>query len=517
LTETTEPATQRLAYSQYLSFAGKPLLVQSNSCVILRHASSFFAQRNCEEVSARPAAELRLMLRSDHDCHAEDAPWFRGKGYFALARFTHADSVWFNLRTCRACGFFSAAIASDAARWHKDILPAVAGILAPAIAVAPVHAACLSNNNSGILLTGKSGVGKSTLAVILARRGYGFLADDWSYLAQTRTGINAWSVPVPVKLLPDAVSYFPELASYLCAHSLNGELAYEVSPQECFGLSRKDHCPIRCIVLLDRSQQPGITISPVPAAEAIDWLCFEIEQLTGQLTSAYRAQIGLLEGLSESVCLRVTFNAPPQEVASAIDDALVDRLTPAQTAFTMKNGSLAQDFYGNVCKLAEHPAIAPRENSHHEPSDVAVAHETDAAPHKGMMNRHTVLDLKAIFEWLGMAVSIDTNCSAILRAAEKAGFIPMRDAKAKIDFCWEFVIEAGNSFLQKPPSIRVFCDEQTIIITTERAGWFTFDFESGEGAGFLGGGESAEAVHAYFRSITEVIKNRLCETSICDE
>jgi hypothetical protein len=266
------------------------------------------------------------MQREDCNGSTEDSPWFRGKGYFALARFTHADSVWFNLRTCRACGFFSDAIISDAIRWHKDILPAIIGILAPVIAVVPVHAACLAKNDSGILLAGRSGVGKSTLVVTLARRGYCFLADDWTYLAEDTTGISAWSIPVPVKLLPDATKYFQELASYSCAHSLNGELAYEVSPQQCFGLSRKGHCQIRCIVLLERRKQPGIAISQITATEAIKWLCSDIERLSGPLALAYRAQIELLRGLSDSVCLHASFDGSPREVASAIDEALADIL-----------------------------------------------------------------------------------------------------------------------------------------------------------------------------------------------
>ncbi len=326
LTAIAEFTTERLAYSQYLSFAGKPLLVRSNSPAILSHTSSFFSPWDAGAAPERPAAELKLIEREDRYGSTEDSPWFRGRGYFALARFTHADSVWFNLRTCRVCGLFSDAIVSDANRWHKDILPAVVGILAPVIAVVPVHAACLANNDSGILLAGRSGAGKSTLVVTLARRGYRFLADDWTYLAEDMAGLSAWSVPVPVKLLPDATVYFPELASYSCTHSLNGELAYEVSPQRCFGLSRKDHCPIRCIVLLERSKQPGIVISPVTATEAINWLCSDIERLTGPLAPAYRAQIDLLRGLSDSVCLRVEFDASPRKVASVIDDALADIL-----------------------------------------------------------------------------------------------------------------------------------------------------------------------------------------------
>lgn len=327
LTVIAKPAADRPTYSQYVSFAGKPILVRSNSLAILSHTSSFFSAWDARVVPAHPAAELTLMRREvDEGRTSEDASWFRGRGYFALARFTPADSVWFNLRTCRVFGLFSDAVASDEFRWHKDILPTIIGILAPAIAVAPVHAACLAKDGSGVLLTARSGVGKLTLAVTLAQCGYRYLADDWTYLAQGHEGVSAWSVPVPVKLLPDATNYFPELASYSCAQSLNGEIAYEVSPQKCFRLSREGHCRVRCLILLERRQLPGISISPVTATEAVKRLSSEIEQLTGPLASAYHAQIDLLSGLLESVCLRVSFNASPQDAAAAIDNALADIL-----------------------------------------------------------------------------------------------------------------------------------------------------------------------------------------------
>jgi hypothetical protein len=337
LTAIAESTTERLAYSQCVSFAGKPLLVRSNSLAILSHTSLFFSPWDAGDPPEHPAAELRLVRREDRYGSTEDSPWFRGRGYFAMARFTHADSVWFNLRTCRTCGFFSDAVVSDAIRWHKDILPAIVGILAPVVAVVPVHAACLAKNDSGILLAGRSGVGKSTLVVTLARRGYDFLADDWTYLAEDSKGVSAWSIPVPVKLLPDATEHFPELASYACAYSLNGELAYEVSSQKCLGLHRKDHCQIRCIVLLERRKQPGIVISQITATEAIKWLYSDIERLSGPLASAYQTQIELLRGLSDSVCLRASFDASPREVASVIDDALVDILQ------TNTNGALHEN------------------------------------------------------------------------------------------------------------------------------------------------------------------------------
>ncbi len=462
-----ETATDRLTYSQYISFAGKPLLVRSNSIAILSHVVSFFSPWT-GAVPEDPAAELRLMRREDCGDPVESSSWFRGRDYFAMARFTHADTVWFNLHTRRACGLFSDDIVSDEFRWHKDILPVIIGILAPVIDVVPVHAACLAKNGSGVLLAGPSGVGKSTLTVTLARLGYSLLADDWTYLAETEDSIGAWSLPVPVKLLPDAICYFPEIASYSCGESLNGEIAYEVSPQKCFNLSREDRCGIRHIVLLERRQQPGISIVPVTATETISHFCSEIEPLIGPLAAVHRGQIELLQELATAVCLRASFNASPQDVASAIDHAL---------------GEGAQSVPGDGERIAAQDSAQP----------------TD------MMHRRTPLALKAKYEWSETTVCIETNHPEILRAARDLGFSRVHDSVSDIDLHLQFELEEAREESHDAPQLRVLRDGRTAYIEIGQQGWFAFDAETANGTGFLAVAESG-AVEAYFAAVIAVVK-----------
>jgi hypothetical protein len=322
LTDSAVQQRLSLAYSQCCTFAGKPILVRSNSAAILNHAVGFFSPRNDPGKTSDSIPVITLIMSDRHTHEPQDAPWFRGRGYFALARFTGADAVWFNLRSRTAFGVFSSRVVSDSARWSRDILPTIAGILAPVISIVPVHAACLTTSGAGVLLTGPSGIGKSTLAITLARLGYRFLADEWTYLAESNGEVHAWSLPVPVKLLPDAITYFPELSSYRCTTSLNGELAYEVSPQQCFTLSRAPNCRVKSLVLLERSTERGCRIEPVIASEAISRLAADIEPLANQLEPAYQQQLALLQRLTHSDCIRFVFNAPPLLAARALHRAL---------------------------------------------------------------------------------------------------------------------------------------------------------------------------------------------------
>ncbi|HEX3470708.1 MAG TPA: hypothetical protein VHT28_05935 [Silvibacterium sp.] len=314
--------------TQQLLFAGQPILLRTNASEIARYASGFFPEvRDTDARSTPPLATITLMQRETDEPLCENAPWFRARGHFALARFTRNDSFWFNLRAREVYGTFSSSLVDDRKRWCIHIFPALLGILAAAIEIAPVHAACLARHGRGVLLAGHSGAGKSTLTISLAKRGYALLADDWTYLSAAGTttngsGVEAWGIPVPVKLLSDACDLFPELLAYRLGTSLNNEIAYEVWPEECFGVSRLLHCPITAIALLERANEPGCRVSPISADEAIDHLVKELEPPGESLASCYEKQIDLIHRLANASCYRVSFNDHPYRVAAILDRAL---------------------------------------------------------------------------------------------------------------------------------------------------------------------------------------------------
>jgi hypothetical protein len=309
---------EMLVCVQKVLFAGKHILLRTNAPRITSYVSDFLPLYDDAHGSTPPVAEVTLIVK-DEDTTGESAPWFLARGEFAVARFTPSDTLWFNLRSRTVYGTFSTAIVADRERWRAHIFPTLLGILAAAIDIVPVHAACLAQGSRGVLLTAPSGTGKSTLAVALGRRGYAFLSDEWTCLAADDAGIAAWSFPLPVKLLPDASRFFPELLEHHAGVSLNGEIAYEVSPEKCFGLSRQRSCKVACVVLLERSTEPGCDISPIGVEEAIEHLVMELEPLEGKLTAYYEQQVELVHRLQDAACFRVRFNGHPDAVAEALD------------------------------------------------------------------------------------------------------------------------------------------------------------------------------------------------------
>jgi hypothetical protein len=306
--------------AQQVTFAGVPILLRTNYPGLLRYVSDYFPVST--NASIGTAAKVTLIVNETESLESESTPWFRARGQFALARFTPEDALWFNLQTCEVIGNFSRSLAGDRERWRRHIFPTLLGILAATIGIVPVHAGCIVGKAGGILLTAPSGTGKSTLTVALAKRGYAILSDDCSYLTANDSHIDAWGMPVPVKLLPDARKFFPELAKYRPEKSLNGEVAYEVDPEDCFRIPRSQHCRVACVVLLERSETPGCHISFAKGAEAVERLVAELEPLDGMLHAHYQQQIELMLPLAEAVCLRVSFNDHPDAVAKALDHAL---------------------------------------------------------------------------------------------------------------------------------------------------------------------------------------------------
>lgn len=308
--------------SQCFRFAGRLLLFNSDSPKIAQYATDFLPRNVGQEFGpSENCATITIHVREGNE-PCENAPWFRARGHFAFARFTRADSFWFNLRTREIYGVCTPELAEDSWRWHAHIFPTLLGILSAVIGVAPVHAACLVHDGRGTLLAGHSGAGKSTLALSLAIRGYALLSDEWTYLSADRSGVAAWGLPVPVKLLPDATRFFPELLACRPTSSLNGETAYEVFPDEYFGISRQMRCSVEAIVLLERKAFAGSKIVPISTTEAIDHLTSEVEPLEGALARFYAGQLEIIRRLEHARCLRVSFNDHPSTVAEALDSVL---------------------------------------------------------------------------------------------------------------------------------------------------------------------------------------------------
>jgi HPr Serine kinase C-terminal domain len=243
---------------------------------------------------------------------------FRGLHHLVFATIGTHELFTFDLLRKRVVGAVSTATACDRLFWNSHWLPITVGVMGTTIGVVPLHSACLEFNGAGLLLAGLSGAGKSTLSVALARRGFSLVSDDWTYLSQEADELVAHGLCAPVKLLPDAVRHFPELQGRTPKLWFNGELAFEVDPEEICQARPKTHSRPRWLMLLERSPAPGCDFAPFNAADARAFFERNAERLPNEIPEASATRSALIGAAANCKCWRVRSGESPQATAEAI-------------------------------------------------------------------------------------------------------------------------------------------------------------------------------------------------------
>jgi hypothetical protein len=265
------------------------------------------------------------VLVSGENSMCSSPPHFRGLHHLVLATFGPQNIFVFDLARRHVTAIVSEQLAVNEAFWRTTLLPIALGVLGAAVGVVPIHCACLTFGGAGILIGGTSGAGKSTLSVALARDGFDYIADDWTYLSLCSGALIAQGLSIPAKLLPDAVSYFPELAAYPVRMALNQELAYEFSVDSIGGHVQRT-CNPRFFFLMDRSAAHGCQFLPMPATEARSYIDRSIELLPLQLQDQIATRSAIIQRVLDLSCWRLSYNGPPSTAVSALRDFLSLRL-----------------------------------------------------------------------------------------------------------------------------------------------------------------------------------------------
>ena len=290
--------------------AGSIWDVKSNSEEILRALLETFDQSRGEQ-----QADLYLKFYVDFavkNANRWTQPYFRALDHLYYATYGPCDSMLVDQRARRVIGSFSPAVAGDLHYWKQTLLPVLLGIASASIGVTPVHCACVVKDGVGLLLGGESGAGKSTLALCLSLNGFSYLSDDCTYLSRSHTELRAWGLLTPVKLLPDAVCYFPELGSLEPALSLNGEWALEVDPTQNFPIQRCLSCAPEWLVFLERKLDSSPVIKPVSSLQAASRLMADLERMPPVIFDQYEYQLETIHRLVDRQCWLVQHSLEPE-------------------------------------------------------------------------------------------------------------------------------------------------------------------------------------------------------------
>jgi len=314
-----------------LGMAGCPLHLRTDSATVAEIASDFFPATGFR-TAQQSGAELTLLVRTHQDVSGPKYyfPIFRGRNQFVHADYGNDGSVWFDLKARAVSGIVSEHLIADVELFRCNVLAVIAGVLAPSLGLIGLHAGCVVRNGKAVLLAAASGVGKSTLTLALAMRGWSLLSDDWTFLAGELTGLSVWGMLTALKLLPDAVRYYPGLAALCPAPALNGEMSFEVDPWSFFGVGRAIHATPVSIVRLERSPcacgDSCVHVSRCDSEEMQTALFKEIEQLPAGINQGDGHRLSLIERVCALPGLKVRMNGNPAAIAADLDPILSEHV-----------------------------------------------------------------------------------------------------------------------------------------------------------------------------------------------
>ena len=305
------------------------LLIAGAHCALATNSEEILAATSRWHCSNRPRSDrtfdLELLLDPSlpNDRDVKTQTHFRGMHHLVFATIGSHEVFTFDLARRRVVGAVSRTSAADANFWNAHWLPITIGVMSTTVGVTPLHSACLDHNGRGLLLAGNSGAGKSTLTVALARAGFSLISDDWTYISRNASAagspaLTAHGLHAPVKLLPDAVRHFPELLTRTPKVWFNGELAFELTPEEICGAPAQSASRPRWLLLLERTAQPGCTFLPLTTADARLFFESSAERLPAELPEASAARSATIAAVATCSAWRIRSGDSPQSTAESI-------------------------------------------------------------------------------------------------------------------------------------------------------------------------------------------------------
>ncbi|WP_263840164.1 hypothetical protein [Salinibacter sp.] len=136
----------------------------------------------------------------------------------------------------------------------------------------PLHAAALAREDRGVLLPGRSGQGKTTIALSLLRHGWAALSDDTVLLRATGNGVRAHAFRRPLCVDPGAANCFPELDGPGWPASLSDASKWQVDVDRLYPGQSKSTSTPRLLVLPTIADAPTSRIEPIGAKPALEQL-----------------------------------------------------------------------------------------------------------------------------------------------------------------------------------------------------------------------------------------------------
>lgn len=153
----------------------------------------------------------------------------------------------------------------------------------------PLHAAAVARDGAALLLAGRAGVGKSTLAYAALRAGVPVMAEDVVW-ASLQPDLRVWGLTKTVHLPRDADQFFPELTDAAGTIVASGEekTVVEVPRDAQPDLPVADNARV---CLLERSNGTSCTLQRASPGEVMKFFAGNLETGFDMFEPAIRLQV----------------------------------------------------------------------------------------------------------------------------------------------------------------------------------------------------------------------------------
>lgn len=309
-----------LSHRRKLQIAGANFEIMTNAMELAELLQS------CSQSSDGGGECFRMHVSvTDRQARIAERPHFRGLQHLLMAHFGEAGLFVYDVLRRNVDAVVSRSTAADVNFWRHVALPISVGVLGATVGIVPVHCAAVAIEGQGLLIAGQSGAGKSTLALALAQAGFTLVSDDWTYIKDDGS-LLANGMFAPVKLLPDAVRHFPELAHLQVARSMNGELAFDVEASRVFRVPVSASCRPSRFIFLERTAIPGAKISSIPSDLVARYLEGSVERIPDELASAYGERSRVLAEIAKLPCSIFRYGGTPAFAAGELRQFLLQQL-----------------------------------------------------------------------------------------------------------------------------------------------------------------------------------------------
>lgn len=243
--------------------------IATNSAHVLAAAQESWGR--FRRVFLEPPVRLRVGVVEGKAGKCPPPPTVRGQRNLLVRVADAANFSVSDMKLGVSVGWLTPAVIANTAYLRYYFLEGMTWDLLEPLYLTSIHAACVQMGNSGVLLCGDSGAGKSSLAFACARKGWMYLSDDAICLVRKCSEPVVVGNPYQLRFRDSAVGLFPELRDRQITRRLNGKLSIEVDTASFPGIKTISECSVDHIVFLKRGRPGAARLSQYPKATALQW------------------------------------------------------------------------------------------------------------------------------------------------------------------------------------------------------------------------------------------------------